>query len=252
MERTKMDTVKILGIAGSPRHGNTEIAVQEALAAAKTLGDVAPKFVSLAGKKIDSCIGCYRCYADASPQKWCVSLDDDMQEIFDYMLLADGIILGSPVYYGQVAGKCKDLMDRLGPFDHFACSPYRGAMSHKVLGCIACSHTTHGGLEHTINNIHLWGLVCDMIIVGPGTGLPTSCLFGAASSQWPGNRDDEIKSRPNGEALITCRNLGLTVAETTKIIRAGLKAYDHEESWRNWLKKYEPDWMRRQEKNWME
>jgi len=245
-----MKKVKILGIAGSPRHGNTEIAVKEALEGAKGLGDVSTKFITLAGKEINSCIGCYRCYADASPKKWCISVNDDMQDIYDDILLADGIIIGSPVYYGQIAGKCKNLMDRMGPLDHFACSPYRSALSHKVLGGIAVSHTTHGGVENTIRNIHTWGLVCDMIIVGPGSGLPTNCLFGAAHSQWPGNRIDEIKARPDGEALITCRSLGTSVSETAKIVKTGLEARKYEEPWLKWMKKHETEWLKKHEEKW--
>ena len=42
-----MEKVKILGIAGSPRKGNTEYLVQRALEAAESIGGVDTEFVSL-------------------------------------------------------------------------------------------------------------------------------------------------------------------------------------------------------------
>ena len=56
-----MVKVKILGISGSPRHGNTDILVKEALKAAEGLHEVDVEFISLADVKIDG--GCKADYA---------------------------------------------------------------------------------------------------------------------------------------------------------------------------------------------
>lgn len=48
-----MGSIKIVGIAGSPRRGNTELLVKEALKAAESIGDVETEFISLAGKRFN-------------------------------------------------------------------------------------------------------------------------------------------------------------------------------------------------------
>ena len=99
--------MKVLGIVCSPRlHGNTEIMVQESLAGAQERG-AEVELVTLVGKTMAPCDGCYSC------QKTGVChIKDDMQDIYAELLEADGIIFGTPVYFWTVSAQAKILIDR--------------------------------------------------------------------------------------------------------------------------------------------
>ena len=103
--------MKVLGIVCSPRKGgNTEIMMKEALTSAGEAG-AETDLVSVAGKNIAPCDGCNGC------RKTGVCLiKDDMQAIYQKMEAADGIIFGSPVYFGSVSAQCKAVMDRTFAF----------------------------------------------------------------------------------------------------------------------------------------
>jgi len=103
--------VKVLGIVCSPRKGgNTEIMVREALEAAKTDG-AETEMVLLSGKNISPCDGCEACN-----QTGVCHIKDDMQGIHEQMKKADGIILGTPVYFANVSAQAKIVMDRTEAF----------------------------------------------------------------------------------------------------------------------------------------
>ena len=99
--------MKVLGIVCSARkEGNTEILVKEALAAAQEAG-AETELVLVAGKNIAPCDGCNSCR-----QTGTCHIKDDMQPIFKQLETADGIIFGSPVYFGSVSAQAKAIMDR--------------------------------------------------------------------------------------------------------------------------------------------
>jgi multimeric flavodoxin WrbA len=101
--------IKIIGISGSPRSGgNTEFIVKEALNEAKKEG-LETEFLSLSGKSIKPCNACLSCKKIGH----CI-IQDDFEPIFKKMIDADGIILGSPVYFGSATPEIKALMDRAG------------------------------------------------------------------------------------------------------------------------------------------
>lgn len=103
--------MKVIGIVGSPRlNGNTQILVEEALAAARELG--AETEVFLVGQKnIAPCDGCEFCQGGGGCR-----MDDDMQELYTRLQEADGIVFGSPVYYWDVSAQAKTVIDRMYAF----------------------------------------------------------------------------------------------------------------------------------------
>ena len=97
----------VLGIVGSPRRGgNTEVLMEEALAAARKAG-AETEIVLVADKKISGCDGCASCFKTGVCR-----IKDDMQAIYQQMEIADAIILGSPVYFGSVTAQMKAVIDR--------------------------------------------------------------------------------------------------------------------------------------------
>ncbi|MCC7570230.1 flavodoxin family protein [Candidatus Micrarchaeota archaeon] len=98
--------MKCILISGSPRKGNTEFVLSEIFKGIK--GE--KEFVLLKELKFNHCKGCCACYKTGE----CV-IDDDMKLLFNKLLWADVIILGSPLYYGNVSGLTKQFIDRTIP-----------------------------------------------------------------------------------------------------------------------------------------
>ena len=100
--------MKVIGIVCSPRKGgNTEILISRALEAASKAGAEETEMIHLSGKHINPCDGCGSCHKTAK-----CHIDDDMQAIYPKLLEADGIIIGSPVYFWGVTSQAKALIDR--------------------------------------------------------------------------------------------------------------------------------------------
>jgi len=193
--------VKVVGIVGSHRrNGATELLVREALKAAEEEG-VEVEMVTLADRKIDFCKVCFDC----SPEKEgeCSIRDDDVPEICRKLEEADGIIVGSPVYFGLPTGKLKALMDRT-----IALRRAGFKLRNKVGGALAVGGHRNGGQEMTLTAIHTWMLVHDMLVVSDGK--PTSHL--GATGVARGREDAEKDST----GLQLARSLGKKVAEAAK------------------------------------
>lgn len=100
--------MKVVGIAGSLRpNSNTLQYVKKTLATLERDG-IETELISLEGKVIKPCLGCYGCTKEAK----CVQEDDDFAEILDKMKQAEGIVLGSPVYLSSVVPQMMALLDR--------------------------------------------------------------------------------------------------------------------------------------------
>ncbi|AEH07394.1 flavodoxin family protein [Methanothermococcus okinawensis] len=192
--------MKIIGICGSPRkNGNTSFLVKEALKAAEEEG-VKTEYVSLYDKELNPCIACDVCKQEGK----CVIMDD-INEILEKMEEADGIIIGSPVYFGGVSAQTKMLFDRSRP------CRIGFKLKNKVGGAISVGASRNGGQETTIRQIHDFMLIHSMIVVGDNE--PTAHYGGTGVGGAPGAcQEDEF-------GITTARNLGKKVAEVVKLIK---------------------------------
>ncbi len=214
--------IKILGISGSPRRGNTQQMVMEALNAAAEIPGVETDFVSLRGR-LSPCIDCEKCPVNP-PEQFCV-IKDKMDEIYPKLLEADGIILGSPVYFGTVTAQLKAMMDRCRPFGRAGIS-----LKYKVGGAITVGAARNGGQEKAVGAIVDYYLLTGILPVGLLRILQTGAMGLAFRSgmiekdEWP------VEYLPEGKVTWAdqCRDIGVTVATTSRVIRAGLKAVDAE------------------------
>lgn len=94
---------------GSPRiGGNTERLLTEALKAAAEDG-AETELLRLADSEVKPCDACLSCRKTGECR-----IEDDFKSIFDKMVEADSIILGSPVYFGSATPQAKALIDRAG------------------------------------------------------------------------------------------------------------------------------------------
>ena len=101
---------KVLMITTSLRaKSNSDRLAEEVIRGAKDAGHEV-ELVSLKGKEIRFCIGCLSCQ---KTQK-CV-LKDDAIEIAEKVKNADTLVFATPIYYYEMSGQMKTLLDRLNP-----------------------------------------------------------------------------------------------------------------------------------------
>lgn len=100
----------ILILSTSPRKGGNSDTLADAFTqGARDAGHDAEK-ISLAGKSIGFCRGCLAC----QKTKRCV-LQDDANAIVDKMLRADVLVFATPIYFYEMSGQMKTLLDRSNP-----------------------------------------------------------------------------------------------------------------------------------------
>ncbi|MDO4266984.1 MAG: flavodoxin family protein [Eubacteriales bacterium] len=100
----------VLVISTSLRGGsNSDRMAQEFARGAREAGNQVEE-ISLKGKDIRYCIGCLSCIKTQT----CV-LKDDAGDIRDKMQGADVIAFATPVYYYEMCGQMKTLLDRMNP-----------------------------------------------------------------------------------------------------------------------------------------
>jgi multimeric flavodoxin WrbA len=99
--------MKVVGFVGSPRKGgNTETCVNEILAGAAEKG-AETKLFNIAHMNIKACQGCLACMTKGH----CI-VQDDFQQVVKEIESSDAIVIGSPVYMGQMSAQTKAMFDR--------------------------------------------------------------------------------------------------------------------------------------------
>ncbi|MDR1327157.1 MAG: flavodoxin family protein, partial [Heliobacteriaceae bacterium] len=122
--------MKIICFIASPRKvGNTAWAVGKILEGAKERGAETETFYC-GDLDIKPCQGCFGC--KTGKEAGCV-LKDDMQKIFTAIDGADVLVLGSPLYMGQMSGQAKIFVDRLSSQFMPRFSPYYKEQTTKKL-----------------------------------------------------------------------------------------------------------------------
>lgn len=145
--------MKILAINGSHRKGkNTADLLRIVLDEAAELG-ADNELLELPDFNIKFCTSCNRCLSRTQ----CSIADDDMAIIEKKLLAADGIVLGSPVYWVNVTTLMKNFMDR-SRYLHI----YKNLLDGKVGAAVTTAGLLHGGQETTLkfmeNYMQLQGL----------------------------------------------------------------------------------------------
>lgn len=101
---------KVLVLSASPRKGgNSDLLCDQFMLGAKEAGNQTEK-IFLRDKRISYCTGCESCYIS----HMCVQ-KDDMAEILEKMIVADVIVMATPVYFYTMDAQMKTLIDRTVP-----------------------------------------------------------------------------------------------------------------------------------------
>ena len=101
---------KVLVISTSPRKGsNSDQLAEDFIRGAQQAGNTVEK-VTLRDKTIGFCKGCLSCIRTQR----CV-IADDANAIVEKMLHSDVIVFATPIYYYEMSGQMKTLLDRANP-----------------------------------------------------------------------------------------------------------------------------------------
>ncbi len=150
--------MRVLGISGSPRPGgNTDILVNTALEVLAAEG-LDTEFLSLANRPIKPCVACRGCFASDTIR--CVQDDPAFEGILDKFAQADGILIGSPVYFGSATPQIMALLDRVG----YVARKHPQLLRRKVGAAIVVAR--RAGQNFTFAQLNYFFLISEMIVPG--------------------------------------------------------------------------------------
>lgn len=182
-------------INGSPRSkGNTSIALTEAAKALQANG-IETEIISIGTKAVQGCIACNRC----AELGRCVFKDELYNKVREKLETADGIIIGSPVYYAGPNGSLCALLDRLF-YSASSLLQYKPAASVAVCRC--------GGASATFDRLNKYFTISNMPVV-------SSQYWNSVHGRLPGEASQDA------EGLQTMRTLGNNMAWMLKSLKNG-------------------------------
>ena len=202
--------MQVLLVNGSPHEkGCTYTALMEVASALEAEG-VQWKLFQLGKKPVRGCVACGGCNRNSR----CVFTDDGCNALIDDMLAADGLIVGSPVYYAGPNGALCAVLDR-------AFYATGGAMAHKPgAAVVSCRR---GGASATFDRLNKYFTINEMPVV--------------SSQYWNsvhGKTPDEV--RQDLEGLQTMRTLGRNMAWVLRGLAGSAPAAPEARVWTNFIR----------------
>ncbi|AUN13827.1 MAG: flavodoxin family protein [Paraclostridium sordellii] len=192
--------MKVVAFNGSPhKKGNTYNAIETVAKELEKEG-IEVEIVHVGNKAIRGCMACGGCSRNQNER--CVLDKDEVNEWIQKMKEADGIILGSPVYYSAIAGTMKSFLDRA----FYVASSNGGMFRHKV-GASVVAVRRSGGIP-VFDQLNNYINYSEMI-------MPTSNYWNVAYGTAPG----EVTQDEEGMQIM--RVLGKNMAWMMKVVEAG-------------------------------
>jgi multimeric flavodoxin WrbA len=105
--------MKLIAICGSARKkGNTAKMLNQVIEGAKSRG-AETEYINLFDLHYTDCISCYACKLKGSKSSAHCTLNDDLKPLLEGIEKSDALVLGSPVYYGNLSGQMRSFTNRL-------------------------------------------------------------------------------------------------------------------------------------------
>jgi len=150
--------MKVLGINCSPRKGgNTELLLREVFTALEKEG-IKTELFQLGGQEVSGCIACMKCKKKGDRK--CHQKNDLINKCIEKMLKADGIIIGSPVYFADISADAKALLEVAGYAIRSSGTPLKRKVGASVIA------VRRAGAMHSFDSINHFFLINEMIIPG--------------------------------------------------------------------------------------
>jgi multimeric flavodoxin WrbA len=191
--------MKVVAFSGSARAGgNTAILLGRVLAVLEAEG-IATELVELAGKRAQGCTVCLKCRETRDRQ--CHGRNDIINECITKMDEADGILIGSPVYFADLTPETKALIDRAG----YVGGANPGMFDRKVGAAVVA--VRRAGAIHAFDSINHFFFIRQMIVPG--------------SSYWNLGIGGPVGAvEEDAEGLATMETLGRNMAWLLKLTAA--------------------------------
>lgn len=190
--------MKVLLINGSPHaNGNTAIALQEMAQVFQAEG-VEAEIVHVGHQAIRGCIACGSCFKTGK----CV-FDDAVNELASKFEEADGLVVGSPVYYASANATLVATLDRLFYSTHFD-------KRMKVGAGVAVAR--RGGCSATFDELNKYFTISGMPVA-------SSHYWNSVHGRMPG------QAHQDAEGITTVRNLAKNMTFLMKSIALGKQTY---------------------------
>jgi multimeric flavodoxin WrbA len=195
----EITSMKVVAFNGSGRKdGNTFLLLKIVLEELQEEG-IETELVQLAeGKPIQGCISCFQCMERKNMK--CAIETDPFNEYFAKISKADGLLLGSPVYFSDITAGMKALIERSG-----LVSRANGNVLKRKAGAGVVA-VRRAGSNHAFASLNYLFLISEMII-------PGSSYWNMALGRNPG----EVMS--DAEGIQTMKTLGKNMAWLLKRIQ---------------------------------
>jgi multimeric flavodoxin WrbA len=189
--------MKVVAINGSSRKdGNTAILLRTVLNELSAEG-IGTELIQLAGSPLTGCTACNKCRENKDRK--CVIKTDSFNDCFSAMVAADGILLGSPVYFADLTASMKALIERTGRV-----AKANGGLLRRKAGAAVVA-VRRAGAVHTFDSINHLFFYSEMIV-------PGSSYWNLGMGRDPG----QVESDREGIAIM--QQLGKNMAWLIKII----------------------------------
>ena len=150
--------MKVVAFNGSPkRNGNTFLLISEIFAILQKEG-IETELIQLGNKPVHGCTACGKC-RELKDGK-CHIKNDHLNFCLEKMAEADGIIIGSPVYFADVTPEVKALIDVAG----YVTRASGHTLKRKVGAAVIA--VRRGGALHAFETINNFFLINQMIVPG--------------------------------------------------------------------------------------
>lgn len=197
--------MKVVLLNGSPRrNGNTQIALSEVANTLKEYG-IDTEIIGIGNKPVRGCIACGKCHNSGI----CVFQDDLYTQVRESLKEADGLIVGSPVYYAGPNGSLCALLDRV----FYSCSEY---LSFKPAASVAVCR--RGGASATFDRLNKYFTISNMPVV--------SSQYWNSVHGW-----QKGEAEQDAEGLQVMRTLGRNMAWLLKSLKENKENHPELESW---------------------
>lgn len=192
--------MKVVTFNGSPnQNGNTSQAIKMVAEELKTEG-IEVEIVHVGNKAIRGCIACGGCMKNQNEK--CVLPGDEVNEWIQKMKEADGILLGSPVYFSSLAGTMKSFLDRA-----FFVTSVNGSMLRHKVGAAVVAVRRSGGVT-TFNQLNNYLNYAEIL-------MPTSSYWNVIHGMSAG----EVQEDGEGKQIMSV--LGQNMAWLMKLVEHG-------------------------------
>ena len=134
--------MNVIAVNGSPRKAwNTGTMLQSALEGAESVG-AQTKMVHLYDLAYQGCTSCFSCKKKGNSCAGLCAMEDDLTDLLAEILECDALLLGSPIYFGDVTGEMRSFLERLLfpniTYDEFGKSEFPGRVSCGLIFTMNC------------------------------------------------------------------------------------------------------------------